>query len=325
MYGCVAAIGMLKPLFPIGECVLTILIAATSAPAQITVHSAPLDITHDKPFVMVMINGKGPFRFVVDTGTGGEAFVTSQLAEELGLTPSGQIRLSDPTGQGAKKVPMVVLQTLRIAGVEFTGVKAAVHNLGSEDGYCQGLIGFLLFRDYLMTLDYPNRRIELSTGDLDLDGERSVLPFRMPDGIPIISLSVGTAQIDAQLDSGGEGLSLPIKLVSKLKFVSGSASLSKAQSLSTRFVVAGASLGADVRLASYTFKRPFIEINPVFPVANFGAAPMQSFALTFDQKNGLVRFVADRHTLHLNPTPDPVRLVNAPSTHPPDLSLVPVG
>ena len=321
----VAALGMDKTFGLIGASVLTIFLAAVSAPAQETVHIAPLDVTHGKPFVMVMVNGKGPFRFVIDTGTGGEAFVTSELAEQLGLTAAGQIRLNDPSGKGGQKVPLVVIQSLRVAGVEFTGIKAAVHNLSGGDGYCQGLLGFLLFRDYLLTLDYPRRRMALASGELSPDGGRSVLPFRMPDGIPVVSLSIGATRIDAQLDSGGAGLSLPLQLTSKLKFSSDSADLSNAQSLSTRFLVKGANLAADVRLGSYTFKHPFVEINPAFPLANFGSCPMQSFALTFDQKNALVRFVADRHTLHLSPTPGPVRLVNAPATQPPDGSLVPVG
>ncbi len=206
-----AASEMHKALATFGAVVLTILLAAPVASTQGAVHTAALDITHDKPFVMVMVNGKGPFRFVVDTGTGGEAFITRELADQLGLSTSGQIHLSDPSGQGAQKVPMVVLHSLRVAGVEFTGVKAAVHNLSAGDGYCQGLLGFLLFRHYLLTLDYPNRRMQLSPGELAPDGGQSVLPFRMPDGIPVVSLAIGATYIDAQIDSGGAGLSLPLR------------------------------------------------------------------------------------------------------------------
>jgi hypothetical protein len=316
---------MHKAMAPIGAALLFVLLAAHGAPAQQPVHVAALDIVHDKPFVMVTINGKGPFRFVVDTGTGGQAFITRELAGQLGLTASGRVRLNDPSGRGGQKVPMVVLQSLRVAGVEFTDVKAAVHDLGGGDGYCQGLLGFPLFRDYLLTIDYPNRRMQLSSGELAPDGGRSVLPFRMPDGIPVVSLAIGPTHIDAQIDSGGAGLSLPLEMTYKLKFISGSNTLSNAQSLSTRFLVKGASLSADVRLGSYTFKHPFIEINPAFPLANFGSCPLQNFSLTFDQKNNLVQFNADRHILHLSPTPEPVRLVNAPAAQPTDRALVPVG
>lgn len=296
-----------------------------TAPAQESRHFASLEIIHDKPFVTVMVNGKGPFRFVVDTGTGGEAFVTAELVEQLALPQAGKIMLNDPSGRGGQKVPMVVLDSLQVAGVEFTGVKAAVHNMGNGDGSCQGLLGFALFRDYLLTLDYPSHRMALASGDLKPDGERSVLPFRMPEGIPVVTLSIGAARIDAQLDSGGSGLSLPLQLTSQLKFSSQYASLSNAHSLSTRFMVMGATLAADVHLGSYTFKRPFVEINPAFPLANFGSCPMQDFALTFDQKNGLVRLDAQQRVFHLSATPVPMRLQSAPDREPADPKLVPVG
>jgi hypothetical protein len=220
---------------------------------------------------------------------------------------------------------MVVISSLQVAGAEFTEVKAAVHGLGEGDGDCQGLLGFRLFRDYLLTLDYPNRRLELAHGDLAADGGKQVVPFRMPDGIPIVSLDIGGTLLDAQVDSGGTGLSLPEALSSRLKFSSDSGTFSNAHSLSTRFQVKAAHLASDVRLGGYTFKQPFVEINPAFPLANFGSCPMQSFALTFDQKNALVRFDSSHQVLHLNPTPGPVRLVNAPPTQAADSKLVPVG
>jgi predicted aspartyl protease len=293
--------------------------------SQDSSHSAPLEIVHDRPFAMVMVNGKGPFRFVIDTGTGGEAFVSADLAAELALPQAGEITLNDPSGQGGRKVPMVLLASLQVAGVEFTGVKAAVHNLGSGSGACQGLLGFALFRDHLLTLDYPNHRVTLSSGSLEADGGRSVLPLRMNDGIPVVSLAIEDAQIDAQIDSGGSGLSLPSSLASRLKFASEYSSVSTAHSLSTRFTLVGAKLDGDVRLGAYTFKRPFVEINSAFPLANFGSAPMHDFALTFDQKNLLVRFDAQKRVLHLSATPAPADLRNAPNRDPVDPRLVPLS
>jgi hypothetical protein len=316
---------MLRTTAPILASILIVVAAGLDASSQQAFHSAPLDITHGRPYVLVLVNGKGPFRFVVDTGTGGQAFVSSELVDELGLPEAGQVHLNDPSGQGGRKVPMVLIQSLEVAGVEFTGVKAAVHNFDIGDGSCQGLLGFVLFRNYLLTLDYPKRQMVLAQGNLAPDGGKSVLPFRMPDGIPIVSMAIGGISIDAQLDSGGAGLSLPIETASHLRFSSHLASLSNAQSLSTRFMVKGATLATDVHIGSYAFKRPFVEINPAFPIANFGSVPMQNFALTFDQSNLLVRFEAQQRVLHLWATPGPIRLLNAPPAQPHDPTLVPVG
>ena len=304
---------------------LAAVLVCSEARSQAGVHTTPMEIIHNKPFVMVTINGKGPFRFVVDTGTGGEAFISAELATRLSLPAAGQITLNDPSGLGGHKVPLVAIDSLEVAGVAFTGIKAAIHDLGHGEGTCEGLLGFALFRDYLLTLDYPGRRMTLASGDLTPDGERSVLPFHMPDGIPVVTLSIGAMRMDAQLDSGGMGLSIPTEFASRLKFSTEYASLVDAHSLSTRFTLMGATLATDVHLGAYTFKRPFIEISPAFPLANFGSGPMHAFALCFDQKNKLVSFQSPQTTLRLTAAPVPMRLQAAPDRDPVDSRLVPLG
>jgi predicted aspartyl protease len=332
-----------------GASAMITIAVSISLPARIAaqadpVHSAPMELIHDKPYVAVMINGKGPFRFVVDTGTGAEALITPELADELALPKAGQVRLTDPSRQGQQRTQLVLIDSLTVAGVEFTGVKAMRHSLAGQDaanqygpsqdgfgggGSCQGLLGFTIFRDYLLTLDYPNHRLTLVTGRLDPDAgpeqQRTVVPFRMPDGVPIARLDIGGLQVDALLDTGGDGLSLPDRLAAQLKFAIGPTPFANGQSLSTRFQVRAGKLDADVRLGRYTFSRPFVEINPAFPLANFGSCPLQKFSLTFDQKNLLVRFDSARTRFNLGPSPTAIRLANAPPVKPPTPGLVPMG
>jgi hypothetical protein len=288
------------------------------------VHTERLQLVHDKPFVMVMVNGKGPFRFVVDTGTSADAFVTPELAGILGLSTIGQARLSDPSKQSVQSVPIVMIQSLEVAGFEFRDIKARVHVLGTGEGSYQGLLGFSLFRDCLLTLDFPSRELTLATGALLPDGEHSVLSFRMPDGIPIVNLRIGGVPIDAQIDSGGDGLLLPDRLAARLKFAGDPAEFGSGESLSTRFQIRTARLAPNVEVGDYFFKRPFVEIGGAFPLANFGSSPLQAFAVTFDQKSKLVRFKAGQKALSLSAPPTPINLLNGTSALPRDRSLVPV-
>jgi len=290
-----------------------------------TAQLAPLELRHDKPFVQVMINGKGPFRFMLDTGTGAEAVIAPELAAQLELPVAGQVRLSDPSGQGGQTVPIFLIQSLRVAGVEFKGVAALRHAMSDADGYCQGLLGFLLFREYLLTVDYPRKRMTLHTGDLHADGEQTVLPFRMPYGVPIVPMRIGSNRVEAQIDSGGSGFSVPESLVSRLKFSTVPVVFGSGQSVSTNFQIRGGKLGMDMLLGVYTFRHPFVEINSAFPLSNFGSCPLQPFALTFDQKNGLVSFRAARKLYHLPPTPATMHLKDVPKAKPPDPAIVPVG
>src|ERR1700722_8045855 len=96
-----------------------IVAASASLAAQNSSLTAPLELTHGKPFVEVKVNGKGPFRFVIDTGTGSEAFVTAELADVLHLPVTGRVHLSDPSRQGGQSVPRVQIRKLEVAGVVF--------------------------------------------------------------------------------------------------------------------------------------------------------------------------------------------------------------
>ncbi len=312
-----------------GLCLLAVSLAAQTPdkPApQPAIHQAPMVERYGKPYVMVTINGKGPFRFVIDTGTGGDALVTPELATELGLPTVGHATLSDPSGQGAKRAPIVQIDSLEVAGVKFTGIRAISHSFFAEAGTCEGLLGFTLFRDYLLTLDFPDRLVTLSGGALATDGGKSVLPFRMPEGVPIAYLKVdGLQPVEAQLDSGGGGLVLPEKLAAHLKYDVDPVVFASGRSVSARFEMKAAKLASDVKLGRYTFTHPVVEIHPAFPLVNFGSPPMQIFAITFDQKNLLVRFASNQKRFSLSAPPCPTRLTSAPVYDPPPPDLVPVG
>ncbi len=298
---------------------------SAAAFAQSAKHIVRMDVVHGKPYVMVMVNGRGPFRFVVDTGTGAQAFITPALADQLQLPAIGQVRLLDPSGRGDQHAQVVYVQSLNLGGVEFADVRALRHTLAAEDETCMGLLGFTLFRDYLLTLDYPNHSLALGEGALAPDGEQSVLPFRMPDGVPIAPIEIGGEPVEAQLDSGGVGLTLPEPLARQLRFASTPVVYANAESVATRFELKAGRLGSDVQVGRFRFVQPVVEIHPAFPLVNLGACPMQNFTVTFDQKNLLVRFDSEHQVLHLDSMPTNMRMQNAPASRPPDLALVPVG
>jgi predicted aspartyl protease len=307
---------------------LAILPMATASylPAQPVTHSEPMVERYGKPYVMVEINGKGPYRFLIDTGTGTDAFISPELADELQLPATGEtVVIKDPSLQGGQRVPIVLLSSINIAGVEFKGIKARRHSVTGEAGTCQGLLGFTLFRDYLLTLDFPNRQVLLTTGALTPDGESTTLPFRMPYGVPITRLSVNGQSVEAQLDSAGGGLTLPEGLAAHQKWDIAPIAFATCQTLATRFDIKAAKLDGNVKVGKYTFTHPVVEIHAAFPLVNFGSPPMTSFAITFDQKSLLVRFSAKGNNFVLLAPPSPTRLTNEPDPVPPPTHLVPVG
>lgn len=316
--------------------VLLLCVRASASPAQTAVgpsppapnkppsYTAPIELIHDKPYISVMVNGHGPFRFLIDTGTGGQALVSPELAEELALPVVGHARLMDPSGMGEQRSDILRIHSLKIAGAEFVEIKAIRHRLYGEEEICKGVLGFTLFKDYLFTLDYPGRRIVLTSGAMDSDGG-SVLAFRMPDGVPIVPLRIDGQHVEAQVDSGGTGLSLPDSVAARLKFLSTPVEFGRGESLATRFQIKAARLRPDVRLGHYAFKQAFVEINPAFPLVNLGSTPMQHFIVTFDQKRMLLMLYSNQKTLHLDASPAPLELNNEPRREASDRRLVPIG
>jgi hypothetical protein len=280
---------------------------------------------YGKPYVMVTINGRGPYRFIIDTGTGADAFVSPELANELQLPTAMEAILSDPSRQGGERVPIVLVQSIQLAGVEFSWVKAIKHTVTVEAGSCQGILGFTLFHDYLLTLDFPNRQVLLSEGALKPDGEKTVLPFRLPYGVPIASLRVNGQIVEAQFDSGGGGLTLPEGLAAHQRWEVPPVVFATGHTLTSRFDIKAAKLDGDVKVGKYTFTHPVVEVHPAFPLVNFGSPPMQSFAITFDQKDLLMRLGADRDHFRLTAPPSPTRLTNQPRPVPTPPALVPLG
>lgn len=293
--------------------------------AKPQVFSAPLELVHDKPYVSVKVNGRGPFRFLIDTGTGGQALVSPELADQLALPVVGHARLIDPSGQGEQRSDILGIRSIEIGGADFSDVKAIRHRLYGEEENCQGVLGFTLFKSYLLMLDYPGHRLVLGSGAINSDGGNSVLQFRIPDGVPIVSLRIDGQRLEAQIDSGGTGLSLPETVAAKLKFLATPVAFGNGESLATRFQIKASRLRPDVRLGRYAFKQAFVEINPAFPLINFGSTPLQHFAVTFDQQKLLVRFESSQKTLHLDASPTTMQLLNEPKREASDRKLVPVG
>ena len=285
-------------------CLATIVFALASAlSAQEVVASAPLELRGNLPNVQVMVNGKGPFTFAIDTGAGGEALASPRLVEQLSLPVIGEEQVGDPSGLNGKKVAVLRIDSLKVAGVEFKNVRATEFPSAGRD--FDGILGFPLFHDYLFTLDYPNAKLTLAHGSLPLADGNEIVPFTMPDNVPVIELTVGSQKVDAHVDSRGRALSVPAKYAASLQFVSEPVVIGRGRTVSNDFEIKGAQLASDVKLGGYTFTKPFLTLNPIFPIGNFGAAVLRNFAVTFDQKNKLVRFAAKEKNIVLPPPTRP--------------------
>lgn len=276
--------------------------ALAASPAD--THRTPVELRRAMPFVQVLVDGKGPFTFGIDTGTGSQALVSPALAETLGLVKTGEMEAGDPSGKATRKLPLVKVGRLSVAGVEFRDVTAAVYQPSQAEGRCDGILGFLLFRDWLLTLDYRGGQLVLAQGRLAASKDGTVIPFRAPDGVPVIDLVIGGQTLPAIVDSRGSALAVPGSHEGQLELAGEPVVVGRGRTISGEFEIRGAQLAEDVRIGGYRIQTPFVIFHPGFPVGNVGGLVLQQLAVTFDQRSALLRIDAPDRTLVL-PRPQP--------------------
>ena len=245
------------------------------------------------PAVHVMVNGQGPFLFGIDTGGQGSARIDSALAARLHLPVVGQVRAGDPSGRNARLMNLVKVDALEIGGARFEGISAAVRDYHERrvGQPIDGILGFGLFQKGLLTLDYPGARVRVEEGELPSPDGAEIVPCRMERGIPSIALTVGPLTVDADIDAGAMGgFMLPTSMIDQLTLAAPPKVVGKARTVSNEFEIQEARLDGTVKLGGYEFAAATLGFQPVMPMANVGSRVLRDFIVTFDQKNGRVRF-----------------------------------
>ncbi len=150
----------------------------------------------------VMINGQGPFRFIVDTGAN-QSVITARVATALGLTWGDRsVKLTGVTG--SLMVPTVPIDRLATGELQQQGLEIPV--IGSVMGGGDGILGMQGFAGKRITVDFANDRIQIATSR----GQRvNGSLVRVPVKIRFDKLLLATGRVDgvkvkAVIDTGAQ-------------------------------------------------------------------------------------------------------------------------
>jgi hypothetical protein len=246
--------------------------------------SVPIEwVDGDRAVVLAMLDGKGPYRLAVETGSP-NVLLSPRLVGELALPPSG---MSGPDS-------LFRLDSLRIGDVVVPGL-----SVGSDRGLAalgvDGVLGLDAYADLLLTVDYPSARLVLSRGTLpppdggDILAAVRVGPFM---GVP---LDVGGVREIGVVDTQG-GI-----LFQAVPQVAGRLGFAETPRVVGRAVVGGgapvevkvARLAGDLKLGRHVFRRPSIAVHPLPPDIpsrmTIGTRALRHFRLTIDQRSMRVR------------------------------------
>jgi len=253
----------------------------------------PMALAGHLPAVDVIVNGKGPFRFAIDTGGSGALRVDSTFAAAMGLSVVGEVWGGDPSGKNRVRMNVFAVDSISIGGARFAVLQASERRYGGRGGMegVDGILGFGLFTGYTVTFDYPAGRLRLDPTELPpVDGER-VLAYTDDDGIPSIHIQVDSLDMVAHVDAGSMGgFILPERVLSRLPLSAEPKVIGRGRTMSNTFEIKGAPLRGTLRIGDLRFEEPDLEFQPIMPGANVGSRILKGFRVAFDTKNKRVRF-----------------------------------
>jgi len=259
---------------------------------------APLQMRGLMPVVQLKINGQGPFAFLIDTGAGMQADIDTSVAQRLRLRLSGRAVNGDPSGENDRDVATATVDSIAIGNAEFRNVMAIVRPQRITKDYPEidGILGFALFTDYLLTLDYPAMQMRLGRGTLPAANSIDILNFEIENKIPVIDLAIGKIRMRAHVDTGNfvAGFILPEEIVQQLPLLSTPVKVGSARSVSNRIDLKQVQLQNSIRIGSFDFPQPTVQF-PALSDTNVGFQVLRQFALTFDQKTRRLKLERGRH------------------------------
>lgn len=265
-----------------------------TVPAQNrTVAVAPMHFRGLMPVIEAKLNGQGPFVFAIDTGGGMQADIDPSIATQLNLETVGKVRIGDPSRQNDRELEVTRIASLAFGGAEFRNVTAIIRSQRITKDYpaVDGILGFALFTDYLLTLDYPAMQVRLARGALPAANGADILSFEIENRVPVIEVAIGKLRMKAHIDSGNfvAGFILPEEIVEQLTLLSQPVTVGHARSVTNQIEIKQAQLRDTIHIGSFDYPQATIAF-PALSDTNVGFKILREFVLTFDQKNKRIKF-----------------------------------
>lgn len=265
--------------------------------------TVPFTLVNNHMYVKVMLNGKGPYELLFDTG--GSNVITPTVAEALGLKAEGALQAS---GAGEKSQDAGLARVARMTvGDAFldnqTFVVIALESFGNVEGRpITGLFGYEVFKRFVVKTDYERSRIVLNDPDTFVyKGNGTRTPFEFKEIIPIVPGEIDGIPGTFQLDTGSRGSidlmtpfvkkhDLVAKYGAKLDGVAGWGVGGPARAWfvrGTKLTFGGVSVDAPVVGLSQQQKGAFSD---VYTAGNIGAGVLKKFNITWDYPHHQIYF-----------------------------------
>jgi hypothetical protein len=264
--------------------------------------TVPFELIDNHVYLDVLLNGKGPYRFMFDTG--GQNVIDPAVAREVGAISSGIVQGAG-VGAGTEDVSFAPLRSLRFGNAELRDQVFAVIPIRAGFGVAasataDGLIGAEVLARFVTVFDYASNKLTFKLPGAPPAG--SSVPFVFAGSQPQVPCALDGIATQCTIDTGSRS-----SLDLHAPFIAANPSVMPANAAApgvNGFGVGGADIGRVGRLGSIEFGgfdlkdqiAGFSLANSgAFAVpgigANLGGGLLKRFNITFDYMHQIMSLV----------------------------------
>jgi hypothetical protein len=240
------------------------------------------------------------YRFLIDTGST-VSYVSPDLAKRFAVKAKkgDQTAVQVRSANGGEiDLESIILRRLTLGDSHFERVQALIFDFGDLSSHLglqiDGIIGFPVFRNTLLTMDYPASRLIIAPypavfAPLPKQTPRvSTIAFNNQQGTPLIPIQMGNESFIGLIDTGSDGsLSLnPAGL--HPRFANGPRIGTIISSLQGDRRQLTGRLGQNVLIGGHMIEQPVVDLTD--QLSSIGGEFLRHFTLTFDQRRNQVTF-----------------------------------
>lgn len=285
--------------FAVGGCSFWPYRRAVPQPGRTTLTSPRVVLPAQKIGNFLLVETKwdrfGPYRFLIDTGSS-VTLITPTLARRYpaGGVPYAQaprVRVTGADGRSTE-LPQGTLPRLELGAARFEDVPVLIYDCEALSAHLgvriDGILGFPLFRDVLLTLDYPGSQVVLQPTRHPPAIPGTVIPLNGGRKTPLIPVRLGERTLYALIDSGSDlAFSLnPVGVEPQFEFgprigaTIGTLAGDRTQRIGR--------LAETMVVAGQAFVRPVVDVSD--ELSAIGGGVLRHFTVTFDQSRERVTF-----------------------------------
>ncbi len=156
---------------------------------DLTPVTIPFDLIDNRIVIDVRLEGKGPYRFIFDSGA--VSVVSMELARDIGLKVEGQTR-GGGVGESLVERGQTKISDTEVAGIHLKDTEFGVLSF-SDNKYVfganriDGIIGYPFFKRFVVQIDYERRRLAfIEPAQFAYKGRGTAVPIDFDYHLPLI-------------------------------------------------------------------------------------------------------------------------------------------